>query len=521
MLKCDVRRIDIWKSEGRLQPSYILDHLGEGYFGYDRLGSRRFPSTESELTEDEFTSLLLAVGRLPPSCAGLGRFAYQIIAYLSLTPFFPPADEKPRATLTIAEIYRGLEWLIPNNVRGGSNRGRARTPADERRLLFQSLATVTHDGTHDPDGDRQRAARNAFFMPEPHYQDMDWLDTNYCDDGDEMFHDVLDVLFLFQYDEDKFYPLGNVQREDFRATAKELTEDQDRFRLHTLAIPLDQFTALIGLLLAAQFGWEEGEEPELSHFNEAAADVARSFCDESSNLITWGKFDDMIPQMPFLFDPLHRILAVVFMETSPFEVSYSYKAPTPQRDSFMTLPRLTQLASMVNMDLDFEDFYRAHRWYKCVRPDAKVLVNVLRSMPGLSVLLVKGSTPSGEEFIFGIFNPLPAELETLKQQEDADLGPPVELDDELGRQLTLTKQDAVHDRLEYRGTITYPARPHWFILSPAQRMVRFEGGLRVDGDRLCCGDALQMRDDGLVSIQDRDRIIRLKAIDFEIWGETP
>ncbi|CAI6085661.1 unnamed protein product [Clonostachys chloroleuca] len=515
-----MNRIQTWKLEGRLQPSYILDHLGEGYFGFDRLGSRSFQSREGELSEDEFTSLLLAVGGLPPSCLGLGRFTYQIIAYLSLTPFYPSANEKPRATLTIAEIYRGLEWLTPNNVRGGDSRGRARTPADERRLLFQSLATATHDGARDADTDRQRATRNAFSMPEPDFEEMEWLHSNYCDDGDEMFHDVLDVLHMFQYDEDKFLPFANVKREDFRETAKELVAKQDRFRLHTLAIPLDEFTALVGFLLATQFEWEEGEKPELAPFNKAATAVARSFCDESSNVITWGKFDDMLPQMPFLFDPLYRILAAVFLERLPFEISYSFKAPTPPRDSFMTLPRLSQLASMVNMDLDFESFDRAHEWHKGIRPNARVLANVLRSMPEQSVLVVKGSSRSGGEFIFGFFNPLPAELETRKHEEDADLGPPIELDDEVGRQLTLTKLDAVHDRLEYRGSIMYPARPHVFMLSPAQRMVRLEGEPRVVGDRLFFGDALQLRDDGLVSFQAGDRNIHVKATHIEIWGET-
>ncbi|CAG9994577.1 unnamed protein product [Clonostachys byssicola] len=517
-----MNRIKTWKSQGRLEPSYILDHLGEGYFGFDRIAVRHFPSKEHELTEAEFLELLLDKGGLPSSCLDLARFAFQIVAYLSRTPFYPRGKDKLRTSFTVGEIYRGLEWLKRDNirVRGGDSRGRARTPADERRLLFQSLATETYRGARDPDADRQRAIRNAFDVPEPDFEEMEWLYTNYCDDGDEMFNDVLDVLHMFQYDQDRYLPFGNVSREDFLETAKDLVAKQDRFRLHRLAIDLDQFTALVGFLLAGQFRWEGGKNTDPALFSEAATAVARSFCEESSDVIAWGKFDDMLPQMPFLFDPLHRLLSAVFAGFASFP-SFCYKAPTPPRDSFMTLPRLSQLASMVNMDLYFESFDRAHEWSKrgSVRPSAQVLANVLRSMPDLTVLAVKGSSRSGEEIIFGSFIPLPAELEIRKQVEDAELGPPVDLDDEIGRQLTVTKLDAVHDRLEYRGTIMYPARPYVFMLSPAQRMVRFEGVPRVDGNLLCFGDTLQLRDDGLASFQAGDRIIRMKVTHIEIWGE--
>ncbi|VUC31843.1 unnamed protein product [Clonostachys rosea] len=513
-------RINLWKSEGRLQPSYILDHMGEGSEHFDSAWWYRFDSKEGELTEDEFTSLLLAEGGLPPSCHGLGRFVYQMIAYLSHTPFYPPAGQKPRATITITEIYRGLAWLIPDLLRGGSTIGRARTLADERRHLFQSLATTTHDGTRDPVADRQRAHRNAFFMPEPQYEENGWLGNNYCDDGDEMFHDVLDTLFFFQYDVNRYIPYGRVRRETFRETAKELIEEKDRFRLYSLAIPLDDLTTFLGFMLAMQFEWEEGASPELALFNDAATELARSFCHDPARGVTWPEFDDILPQVPFLFDPLQRLIAAAFMGPLPMEVSYSDKAPTPPKDTSMTLPRLSQLASMVNLDVDFEDFKRAHQWYKGVRPCARVLSNAMRSMPGQNVMVVRGWSPSGGESIVGIFNPPEPELETRKREDDLELGPPADLDDAVRRELIVTRQDAVRDRLEYQGHIACPVRPHVFVLKPAQRMVRFEGGPRVEGDCLRCGDALEIRNDGLVSIRVGDLDIRSKATKIEVWGET-
>lgn len=506
-------RIDRWKSMGILDRSTILARIDEFAQYVIKFASERFPSPTTELDEAAFVSLLGTNGGLPQSCSGFGHLVYSVVAYLSVTPFYRQPGEKSPSSLSLADIRRGLAWVLPDvyhSIVVASNQGRSRTPADYRRLLFQSLATTTRSGPYDEAATLQRASRNARFVVQPHYEDLDWLSTNRDGDGDEMFHDVLDVLYATQPEPN--YPIGGLKRDDFRGFAKELTKEYPKF--DTLAIPRDRFNVFVTFLVALQFEHQDPAEPTLPRYEEAGKNVVASFCNGvESDVITWPAFDDALKQMPFLFDPLHRIMAASFLREQPFEVSGSWLAPKPPGDSFMTVARLSQLAVMLNQDVDFENFRMAHQWHTGVRPTVEVLLAAIKTMPNFCVMVMCGRSSNGQTFIFGIFDPMHRE----NREEE---GHGVDADEE-ERMPVVREKDAVHDLVEYRGTERHVARPALFVLSPAQRVVRLREQPRIDVGALHFDDALAISNDGGAWIKNGDKTTStsLKIAGIEIWGE--
>lgn len=95
-----------------------------------------------------------------------------------------------------------MEYDQSRRVYEESEDTRTRTPADTRR--FQSLATVTrHDGKKTITQDeveqaRKRAEERAFEFPPFHAHSREFAKSNSNEDGNEMFHDLLDVLYVVQ-----------------------------------------------------------------------------------------------------------------------------------------------------------------------------------------------------------------------------------------------------------------------------------------------------------------------------------
>ncbi|KAK9783799.1 hypothetical protein SCAR479_00358 [Seiridium cardinale] len=458
----DDEKIDKWKSEGKLEVPNILDRIrAESAI---RPASSKIPPGANDLDEAAFIALLHTQGNLPKSCSFFGHLIYNIVAYLSVAPFYPQPGEKSPPHLSLTEIYRGSAWVLPevyHSLVPENSFSRLRIAADHRRLLFQSLATTTYDGPYDPVKARQRATRNAYFVTNPAYDRLEWPSVNSDNDGDEMYHDVLDILHATQ---PRIASIVEVKRDKFRNCAKHLTRGKPEF--HSLAIPLNLFKEFVAFSLALQFESRSSEQPVRAQYEGAAKDVVASF------------------------------------------------SPTPPQDSFMTLPRLSQLATMLDQDVNFEHFDRAHQWHTGIRPTAKVLVAAIKTMPGLSLLIMCGVSRAGGKFVFGIFNPDISDIEE-NNTEDAD-----DDEDEDGedRAVVVRELDDVHDCVEHGSDIDYVARPLIFVLSPAQHMVRLKDEHRIVGDRLHFDDALSIANDGTAEIKVGvgTVITNIKAI--EIWG---
>lgn len=148
-----------------------------------------------------FISFLQSAGVLPSSMAQAGALIYNSLRYLSQAPFY---DSLAFPThLTFDGLLRALVWTDSERSRPVYEESidtRTRTPADTRRLIFQSLAT-TCDGKKlpfDAEFARMQAEHRAFDFTGVLNGDS-WkvyAKTNYDEDGDEMFHDLLDVLYV-------------------------------------------------------------------------------------------------------------------------------------------------------------------------------------------------------------------------------------------------------------------------------------------------------------------------------------
>jgi hypothetical protein len=133
---------------------------------------------DSVATEDEtgikrvdekgFIKLLTRSNVLPKYLVDIGPILFRSVHYLSIYPF---RYEHP-STLTLSELTRGILWLMPydkgvtfESWGGGLCEF---SPADHRRLIFQSLATERNGNKlpYDADEWRREARRRAYELPD-------------------------------------------------------------------------------------------------------------------------------------------------------------------------------------------------------------------------------------------------------------------------------------------------------------------------------------------------------------------
>ncbi len=204
------------------------------------------------LTEAAFISLLQAKPGLPQSPGGTdaGKILYACLVHLSTLPFPCRPDDSATQTaedLSLAQLTRSLVWILPDRygyiIEEGSA-SRMRTKADHRRLLFQSLASSTHAAPIDPERARELALGNAFDIDREDLREF--CSTNHDDDGDEIYHDLLDILYSTQ--EVKNPCIASVPRDAFRPIAKRIAATNEVTSLHSLAIPAESFVALVRVL---------------------------------------------------------------------------------------------------------------------------------------------------------------------------------------------------------------------------------------------------------------------------------
>ncbi|VUC25196.1 unnamed protein product [Clonostachys rosea] len=479
-----------WVSEGAMEPSAILDRISNDCIDDDMLRFRRGelqPSTD-KMDEAAIVARMLDQSDLPASFKPLGHIIYRAVAYLSSAPFYShPGSKTPRG-LSADEIQPTTKQDVPCN------------PEKARERSTQNAPVLEYQGTQLQEG---------YFL-------------NFDGDGDEIFHDVYTTLAATQpgiYSRPTFI----VPQDVFLDLAKKLSETLPK--LHTLAIPVEEFKTLVTYLLALQFDHpsQPQGEMDLSSYEEAANNVVAMFTRGSdTKLITWPMFDDGIVQVPFLFHPLFRILRWTFLWPLAFDFSGIQNAPSPIPDgTLLPAPRISQLGAMLNDDVNFSQFGRAHAWYNGIGPTGKVLSLALESMPRLSLLVMSGLAAwTNEEYLFCVFRPALSELQQRIKDEEhiwstnpAERKPPV-----------YWWRDEVHDYIEYYapGVNKDPvARPLMIILSPAQRVVRLEENACVDQDGVfAAGDHMKIWDNGVASVHNGTESISVRLRAVEIWGET-
>lgn len=240
------------------------------------------------LTEVAFRTFLHGRGAIPPALMGTTSIIFQSMRYLSQVPF---SQQTLPEALTMTELCRAIIWPNYNRSRYLCDGLDERTPADYRRIMFQSLAT-TEDGKKLPldiEDWKKQAERRAVELPLSLASRAESRTTNCDDAGDEMFHDALTIMHITQPDIDSTQ--GNVSRDCFRSLAKQY--QGGGFHLNELSIPPGELHALVKLLLIAQFGpYDHLEIEGFSDLDRVTSCVVKAFHQDANMDITWPMFDD-------------------------------------------------------------------------------------------------------------------------------------------------------------------------------------------------------------------------------------
>ncbi|KAK8012999.1 hypothetical protein PG991_010374 [Apiospora marii] len=338
------KEIEGWISRGLMVPARIMERLDAEAADGRALGEeeqaelqKTFSAIEGQaLSPAALLNLLqtrVGFSTGSPLSEEAANVLFRCLWYLSTIPFppNPSKDQSPPPSLTIAQTTRGLAWLLPGRCRvmiGQGNLSRSRTAADHRRLLRR--------------GPRRPSCPQRHRGPRPH---QDWPVVNRDGDGDELFHDLLEVLYATQPRGPVW--LAPVDRDGFRWAAKGIVAQLPSAAsssspnngsgitnrlplLDSLAVPRGRLEAVVMLALAAGCLLEEGEEDtegdgkvegrqtrpvvqlKLSEVDEAALDrVVAPFCghDKATELVSWPMFDDALRDNPDLFNSLYEVMS--------------------------------------------------------------------------------------------------------------------------------------------------------------------------------------------------------------------
>jgi hypothetical protein len=254
------RQIRAWAAVGAMTSEAIFNRFDQNIidsppFSQEELSAleRNFETLCDEhghVSKATITTFVVSKGGLPPGLTRAAGILFDSLCYLSTAPL---QTTSPRNDyLTLKELKRALIWAFPDKVSSvitSTSGYRQRSPADYRRLLFQSLATSSQ-GRYSPLDvrfARELAAENARDFPKGYRGGpVEDADINFDDHGDEMYHDVLDFLASTQPYVPPTY--AEPHRDGFRDLATKFHKDAPL--LFDLAIPIPRLQAFLSLLLA-------------------------------------------------------------------------------------------------------------------------------------------------------------------------------------------------------------------------------------------------------------------------------
>ncbi|KAI1373934.1 hypothetical protein F4677DRAFT_184219 [Hypoxylon crocopeplum] len=448
-----IGKIDKWVADGALSRENILWRLDErikttlAIYLYEKRALEAVFMSACHLTDScdgdvlsraSFLSLLHVKGDFPRGLEGVGagRIIYDCISYLAMLPF-PPHGQAKVDELSIVQLTRGLAWALPDRagyIVEESSSSRMRTRFDHHRLLFQSLATITTPSTVQEDvrdSARALARSSASDIPK---ESRDLCSLNHDDDGDEIYHDLLDILYATQ--EIQHPGITPVPRDAFRAVAKQIKARAGLPDLHALAIPVPRFRTLVKALLWLQFEHEIDENAmEVEQFEDAAQAICRAFMlgqdqgtdrTASEGFITWPSFSHALrTAAPHLFDPFYHILSLTFLgEPNPIGVLDAMEPPPVVDHVVLTQPRAGQIVSFLAHSIYTGYLKRKVRYIRPLFISPATLIQIISDCAKDAIVLISGSTVTpgstkGELCIFGLFTPAPRKDRFCIQAPDA------------------------------------------------------------------------------------------------------
>jgi hypothetical protein len=254
------RQIRAWAAVGVMTSEAIYDRFDQNTidspaFSTEELNAleRNFETVSDNsgyVSKAAFATFVLSKGNLPLVLTEAAGILFDSLCYLSAAPL--QTTSLPHDHLSLKGLKRALIWSFPNKALSAitTTAGyRERSPADHRRLIFQSLAT-SYQGRCPPFDLRfakALAADNARDFPPGHRGGpVEDADVNFDDDGDEMYHDILDFLASTQ----PYVPPTYAEpcRDGFRDLATKFHREAPS--LFELAIPMSRLKAFLSLLLA-------------------------------------------------------------------------------------------------------------------------------------------------------------------------------------------------------------------------------------------------------------------------------
>ena len=256
-------QIRAWTAVGAMTPEAIFARLDESIADC----SGAFPAEEhaalkrnfeticdrnGHITEPAFTTFVLSKTDLSPALTKAVHILFDSLCYLGQVPL--QTISPPQAYLTLQGLTRALMWSLPErapSIIADCPGHRSRTPADHRRLIFQSLATSRGGANipYDLKSARALAAENAAVFSQGSELRVDDADLNFDEHGDEMYHDVIDVMAsTLPYIPPTFAPPS---RDGYHALANMYHAGSPS--LYDLTIPNLRLEAFLTLLLTTNF----------------------------------------------------------------------------------------------------------------------------------------------------------------------------------------------------------------------------------------------------------------------------
>ncbi|CAG8952161.1 hypothetical protein HYFRA_00000900 [Hymenoscyphus fraxineus] len=401
-----VSKIDNWISRGLMEKESIIERLDQkiensyAMSEEEKAGLIGVFNSNAILTKSNFISLLAAQSTLFRSSEGIkaGEIIYASIKYLASLPFshFPQEVDVQAEGLSMKQLMRSLSWAMPGRYAYIIEEGpdtREHTKSDHWRRIFQSLASATDGGG-------------------PSNREGDSLDQTYStdpeSDGDEIFHDLLDVIYSTQEINDP--RKGPLPRDWFRSVANALMAKNNIPSFHQFVIPIQRFAALVKCLLALQFETSESVT-DVSQFSNAAQSIATSFLEKPGDQsITWRMFEyGMKNTTPYLLDGYYRLLSQTFLgKSSLIDVLDAATVPPAPDNVALTLPLQSQLVTFLAGSVAFESLTRMQHYSSSNLPTPVALISAIQEVPDEDLLLLFGKdTSTGVPHAFGIFSPKP------------------------------------------------------------------------------------------------------------------
>lgn len=299
-----LRYVREWEEEGLMTMERLFENWDEcacisGFRDHADTFKEKFAAYAIEdntgtkcLDEAGMIALLRQHNVFPPALQDAEPIFFQCAYYFVIYPFW--GDHPP--TFTCDELKRAIWWLHPFEKNlgvqpcGGGDRDF--NEADVRRLLFQSISNTRNGARFPFDADewRRESRRRTVDMPP---QKLSCLKQSqnfaYNDWGDELYHDLLDVVMGCQ--PPRPMPVAGEPRDVFRPVVARVHAGAPELREFTVS--LDRVRAMVRLCLYHQFAVLPPDHPLHAGDLEPAVDsIMRAFPRDLEFGMNWPMFEE-------------------------------------------------------------------------------------------------------------------------------------------------------------------------------------------------------------------------------------